>query len=424
MTLSAKPLQQALLIACPLLTFAVMFGHVTGIVNVCLALIGVGLAAVVCSRDRPSLGAWPLVVPIALWAAWTLAAVTWSPLPNISFHAWLDEVLYPLLTFFAFWIYATRVDATRVALPAWLACLGLALITALYWGKLQPPTPETFPLRFYARVGHTSTLALLAVPLFVGLSMRPGRKWLGVSGVLFCMFIGLGTLNRFFLPAIAITLGIALLPVLRRYPRRSIVAFAVICAVAFGIVIHEGLARFGAAPHVPGAPPREAASTAMATLDNAVAVDTRPLLWGFYTRAGMQHPWRGIGFGKPLPGIAYRSQMPASLIAREPLAPTHAHNLVIDTWLQTGLIGAVLQLALFAALVLRFWRGRSRDVWLASAGAALVIGMIVKNIPDDFMWKTTMLAFWAFAGLLLGALERRAAGADTVRDHHTRQAVS
>jgi hypothetical protein len=28
--------------------------------------------------------------------------------------------------------------------------------------------------------------------------------------------------------------------------------------------------------------------------------------------------------------------------------------------------------------------------------------MVVKNVMDDFMWKTTMLAFWAFAGLLLG----------------------
>jgi hypothetical protein len=33
--------------------------------------------------------------------------------------------------------------------------------------------------------------------------------------------------------------------------------------------------------------------------------------------------------------------------------------------------------------------------------------MIVKNITDDFMWQTTMLAFWSFAGLMLGCGERR-----------------
>jgi hypothetical protein len=34
--------------------------------------------------------------------------------------------------------------------------------------------------------------------------------------------------------------------------------------------------------------------------------------------------------------------------------------------------------------------------------------MITKNMTDDLMWQTTMLAFWAFAGWLLGAGERAA----------------
>jgi hypothetical protein len=38
--------------------------------------------------------------------------------------------------------------------------------------------------------------------------------------------------------------------------------------------------------------------------------------------------------------------------------------------------------------------------------------MLVKNSTDDLMWQTTALAFWSFAGLLLGRGERLCASLD------------
>jgi O-antigen ligase len=105
--------------------------------------------------------------------------------------------------------------------------------------------------------------------------------------------------------------------------------------------------------------------------------------------------------------------MPASLLAVEPQALTHAHNLFINTWLQTGFIGVVLQTVLLLCLVVRFWRLRRVKPWLCAAGVALVAGMIAKNSTDDFMWQTTMLAFWAFAGLLMGCAEQARAPGGT-----------
>jgi O-antigen ligase len=94
--------------------------------------------------------------------------------------------------------------------------------------------------------------------------------------------------------------------------------------------------------------------------------------------------------------------MPASLLAVEPLALTHAHNLFINTWLQTGIIGLALQSVLLLALLARFWRLRHVEPLVSAAGIALVAGMLAKNVTDDFMWQTTILAFWSFSGLLLG----------------------
>jgi O-antigen ligase len=80
----------------------------------------------------------------------------------------------------------------------------------------------------------------------------------------------------------------------------------------------------------------------------------------------------------------------------------------MNTWLETGIIGVVLELALLGALVVRFWRVRHAVPWVSAAGIALVGGMVAKNFTDDFMWQTTALAFWCFAGLLLGRGERLA----------------
>jgi len=105
--------------------------------------------------------------------------------------------------------------------------------------------------------------------------------------------------------------------------------------------------------------------------------------------------------------MVYKADMPQSLLTLEPNAPTHAHNLFLNTWLQTGAIGVVLETVLLLCLAVTVWKVRSVDPSLCAAGIALVAGMIAKNTTDDFMWQTTMLAFWSFAGLMLGSAQRR-----------------
>ncbi len=400
-------LVRSLWVACPLIAFAVMFGHMTGVINSGLALTGLGVLGAAGTGDR-SVGRWPLAVPIALWAAWSLAAVAWSAYPALSGHAWFDEVVYPLVTFWGFWLYSRRVgEPVRVAWACWAACVLLAVMSAIYLGHLQPPTPETFPLHFYARVGHTSTLAIFAIPLFTGLMASGRMRPFAAAGVALCVFIGFATLNRFFWPAVAATLFIAAFPLYRGRLKYALAVLLALCAIGGALVIYGGALRFGeAAPAVAASQPHDVPPSFVA-FDDAVRADTRPKLWAFYGHEALRHAWRGVGFGKPLPGLALRSDMPAELLALEPQAPTHAHNLFLNTWLQTGVIGVVLQSALLVALMLRYWRLRRADPYIAAAGVALVVGMVTKNFTDDFMWKTTMLAFWAFAGLLLGAGERK-----------------
>lgn len=396
------------------LLFIVMFGHMTALQYMALGVLAFGTFAAARLRSRGAVLRWPLVLPFGAWALWTAGAVAWSAFPSVSLHSWFDEVLYPLVAFWGFWMLGTQSEHPQyLVLVNWLACALLSFISFKYWGQLQPPTVDIGLLHFYNRVGHTSTLALFAIPLFTGFLLCSQWRVIGIAGLALCFFIGLATLNRFFWPTACITLLIALCPLYWRHPFLSLLIILCIGLAGIGTLelaaqirygrelqpLHtQGIKIDGRQLYVP---------KALVGIEDTLSSDTRPKVWAFYRSAGVRHTWFGVGFGKPLPGMAYRAQMPASLLAIEPQAPTHAHNLFLNTWLQTGLVGLVLQSLLLLALAYRFWRSRSAEPWLCAAGIALVVGMIAKNSTDDFMWQTTMLAFWSFAGLLLGSCEKR-----------------
>jgi hypothetical protein len=94
----------------------------------------------------------------------------------------------------------------------------------------------------------------------------------------------------------------------------------------------------------------------------------------------------------------------------------------LNTWLEVGTIGVMLQLLLFGALTSRFARLRHAAPWASAGGVSLVMGMIAKNMTDDLMWRTTMLAFWCLAGCLLGYGES-VSGNGSRPQHSTRSLV-
>jgi O-antigen ligase len=415
MTKTCMQVERVLWVACPAIMFISMFAHMTAIENMALGLIGIGTIAAACNSERPSPLSWPLLWPILAWGAWGLLSVAWSPYPRESVHSWLDEVLYPLVSFLGFWLVGTRTERPeRIVMFNWIACLLLAGGSLLYWGQLQPPTPPVFLLHYYNRVGHTSTLAVFSITLFTGFMLTRRWRLFGWSGVALAMLIGFASLNRFFGPAACVTLVVALYPLYRRHLLLAAVTLAVIAAAALGTLEFSARMRLGHAMPAPVA--REVnvggdhvyMPEFLAGLGDTMSSDSRPRLWAFYGRAGEPHTWTGVGFGKPLPGRVFEKEIPPSLLEKEPQALTHAHNLFLNTWLETGIVGLVLEVALLLALAARFWRLRRGLPWLSAAGVALVVGMVAKNSTDDFMWQTTALAFWCFAGLLLGRGERLA----------------
>ena len=91
----------------------------------------------------------------------------------------------------------------------------------------------------------------------------------------------------------------------------------------------------------------------------------------------------------------------------------HAHNLVLETAVETGLPGAALLLLLIFATAYRGWRiAGSADTALAIYGTALVsvvAGMIVRNMTDTLLARQNALLYWGIVGVLFALDAARSA---------------
>jgi O-Antigen ligase len=437
---------------CAVLLFVMMFDHTTAPRYICIAIL---MAALIClslgaPANRPRSIHLPLWIPLSAWMLWTLMSLAWSVDPQATFHAWLDEIVFPVTAFYAFWIVGRRSPADQRLLQTslWIACFSLAAMSALCFNYLDPAAPKPGLMHFYARVGHTSTLALMAIPLFAVMAADTRTRWPGFAGILFCVVIGGASLNRFFWVAIAVVAVVLIWPKnersrVRAFAALGIVIVGTVFAIGIGIRLrninqnasaqtpqHAASASEGARPtplvvRVAGTSDAWSAETgptatshslkrktsfahSLGGIDRAMHSDTRPMIWGFYLGRARSHPWFGIGFGKPLPALAYGGLITPDLLKIDGNVKTHAHNIFLNTLLQVGIVGLVLELVVFGCLGYQFFRVRHKHPWIYRAGLALLLGMLTKNLTDDFMWQSTMLMFWALSGWLLGRGHRPA----------------
>ena len=90
----------------------------------------------------------------------------------------------------------------------------------------------------------------------------------------------------------------------------------------------------------------------------------------------------------------------------------HVHNIFLDAGIQLGIPGVLLLGWLLGAIGATGLRlARNADPFARSCGAALaavVAGMIVRNLTDDVWVRQSALLFWAVVGTL-AALGLRAA---------------
>lgn len=373
-----------------------------------LRLLCLFLAAAVALRHYLKAGApaFPLKLPVALWAGLAVASLAWSLDPAFTLNEIKTEIGYGMLALFAFYVLTQGEREWRL----WLACLAagmLATALAALWanraalGNFAGYDWDSV----HGFVAYSTYLVLvapflLAVWLAAPLRTFP-RNLVWLLAPLF-LFVGYATLNRMFWLSLGATLLIFAVLWKRNATagRRHTGLLAAGTALALVALLFVAVAK--QRPVDPLAAPTANNATAshiLSTFGNS----ERFRIWSFWLERIAEKPLTGVGFGRDLPHIVYVDLRPKEWAV---LMFAHAHNLFLNYLLQLGIAGLVVLLLLLGALLRAFWRIRGAPAPQAGivglCGIALVAGLVSKNLTDDLFWRGDSLLFWALAGMALG----------------------
>ena len=348
------------------------------------------LCAAVLVREPGTVSAVP---PIGwawlLWAAWAAASITWSLDPARSQKEWQNEVVYTTLALCVCYVGGQAKDAARAFILALATGATLACLSAL-WAFASGLPPES-SAGWHGGPGDHSAALLTLMPcalalLWYGRHARWPRAAMWAGALLIVLFLAsaYATQNRTVWLGFALEIAVFAVALAARSGNRraqlSIALAGVVTIAAMGTVVllvqaeRETIGAF------------------------SMKADPRLSIWPKATQYIERKPLTGYGFGRGL----LREQLQGE--ANQELA-WHAHNLLLDVALQTGLIGLALFVVLLAATLrqgLRF--AADANVVSAACGMALIAvlaGMLTRNMTDMLFVRQNSLLFWGVTGMLL-----------------------
>jgi len=350
------------------------------------------------------------VAAFLAWAAWSVASIAWSVAPRYSAgELWTEVVALgigagAILLSVRETVVFRRYVATVLAAFAALAAASVAVrLTAAPWSE------QLMQLAHHG-VGTWSTHVVIVAPLILLVRAPEGAGW-GPGRVPTAAAIGLlvvalasarATENRMVWPALLASLAVVGAASALRWPpsgrmslARRATPFVLLAALLAGTLLDVAWRK----AETTQAPPP--------SIERSVAEDPRLAIWPIVRDRIAERPWIGHGYGKGILGPELSRELGDATL-------THAHNAFASVWLQTGAIGLALFVAALGAAAWRFaGYVRSRDDTLALVGLvglAILAGVVVKNLTDDFFFRTNARFLWTTLALLVAFGERRSRG--------------
>jgi O-antigen ligase len=364
-----------------------------------LLFAGAGFVVAKAVRKRESVKLVPpLWIIYAAWAAWAFLSLAWSPDFDRTLKELRQEVVYTAIAFWVCFAAAQARGATRIFLPILGVGAVIACSVSLYaygFDRMR------YQFGWHGGSGNHSSLLLTLAPcalatLWYGLRNGWRRTHAALAGALIALLLAsaYATQNR----TIWLGFGAELLLMIslvyaaqdRAQQKSGLRSLLVVLAVVGGAI--------GATATVHHE--RTAAHSAL-TLES----DPRIALWADVMEYIEARPVTGYGFGRGVLRAELRQETGDGML-------WHAHNIFLDVAVQLGIPGLVLFLLLLAATFREAWRlWRTRDDLQVACGialAAIVVGMLARNMTDVLFIRQNALVYWGLAGTLLGLAAARA----------------
>lgn len=355
--------------------------------SVLLPAAGVGIL-VVTPTDR--LRRLPVSLPLLAYVAWAFLSVTWTESPPSTLFSLRADVLPMLVVVLvAGTIPVPRL--VRVVLGASVGVVAWSVVTSLVL-----PMSRAVPLDdqlgdqvgFRGTFGHKNFLGVVAVlTLAMALPLARVRYRRLLLGLLIVGIVGTrsataggGLLAVAFVWAwmVAIEKG-------RSQRDRRALLFASVCSVAIGIPLVLGLLP-----------------TLLNLYDKDITFSGRTIIWAESMIAWSAQPWHGYGFAgvwTEVPtGLTY------DLWRHIGFQAGHAHNAVVATLLELGVVGLacvvvlVAQVFRLSARALRRPEHRRLGQW----GLLCMVSLLVMALAEPLLSNQ----YLAYLGILTGVLMR------------------
>lgn len=379
-----------------ILLFSLPFTHTVAVRLLSLAIAAAMTFLTWRSRPTPPV---PFKGPLLLWAGMALLSLTWAIDPGYSLGEIKNEIGYTMLAFLTFysltqgereWKFLNRVLI--------LSFLAISISGVLgYWLAHD----KWVMGGLHGGVGDYSTYLITILPFLLLAAVKaPITKfssnlvWLLLPILLMGGYL---SLNRAFWPALIVVSTVFGLLYFFRTNSPRINKRAMGIAILLGIL---AVTQFIAVVKHKAAP----TGTDAEILAKAMQEDPRIPLWEFAIENIRERPLTGAGFGRGVMRKTFTSHFNNGQL-------WHAHNMFLNYTVQMGAGGLLVVTVLFCAIGREFWmlyRAKDPDVSLIGiTGLALLSGIIIKNMTDDFFVRHHALLFWALVGMLLGYGRRR-----------------
>jgi O-antigen ligase len=369
------------------------FAHTVALRN---AALGIAWVTALFTWRSLSVPRIPLIWLFAVWGGLGLISLVWAVDASYSASELKSELLYPFLIFTL--VFAlSDFDWLERFRKTLLAATFLSCASALDWSLNREGASIG---AWFAGPGMHSTFLVGVYPFALGFLVGPDARLRtrAVNALAMAAIFAGGavTLNRMLWIVLALQTVLVLAMLWQRKPERDLrwrlALLVVACAAVFGGILYAvSSTRFGINPSAAGA------------VGETVEHDPRAQIWKYAVRRAAERPWLGAGFGRGALRKDFQSELGSPI-------HWHAHNLVLNYALSMGILGIVVILLVFGAVLRKLWQ-----VWreggpvapYAAAGVAVVAGMLLKNMTDDLFVRNSVLLYFSIAGMILGAHARQ-----------------